>query len=93
MTSKTIARWIRLVLINAGIITTVFRARKNKAVSTSAAKIAEVSVNTITNVAGWSNALTFSKCYGKSLIVERDNSSENLGFNFIKSIHVAIIVL
>ena len=74
-------------------MTIIFRAHKTRAASTSAAKNVEVSVNTITNAEGWSNALTFSKCYGKSTVVERDISSENIEFNLIKFIYVAFIVL
>lgn len=81
VTSETIAWWLRLVLEKAGIDTTVFRAHSTRAASTSTAINAKVSVKTIMNAAGWSNALMFSKFYDKPIIWERGSSSENLGYN------------
>ena len=51
MTMDTIGRWLRMVLDNSGIDTTVFRAHSTRAAATSAAKCANVSVSTIMNAA------------------------------------------
>lgn len=85
VTSETIARWLRMVLDNSGIDTTVFRAHSTRSAATSAAKGAKLSVNTIMNAAGWANASTFRKFYDKPIITDTD---ENFGHALLKSIDI-----
>ena len=80
--SETIARWLRMVMDNAGIDTTIFRAHSTRAAATSAAKCAKLSVNTIMNAAGWTNALTFGKFYEKPIIPD----PEDFGHTVLKSV-------
>ena len=47
VTTDTIGCWLRMVLDNSGIDTTAFRAHSTRAAATSAAKCANLSVNTI----------------------------------------------
>ena len=82
MTTETIARWLRMVLDNSGINTTAFGAHSTRAATTSAAKWAKLSVNTIISPAGWANALTFSKFYDKPIIPDTE---ENFGHALLKS--------
>lgn len=63
VTSCTIARWIKSVLIRSGI--TGYGAHSTRSASTSAALEAGLSVKDIMNVADWSNASTFNKFYKK----------------------------
>ena len=83
VTSETIARWLRIVLDNSGIDTSAFSAHSTRSAATSAAKCAKLSVNTIMNAAGWTNASTFSKFYDKPIITDTD---ENFGHALLKSI-------
>jgi hypothetical protein len=86
VTSETIARWIRKVLDNAGIDTTTFGAHSTRAAATSAAKCAKLSVNTIMNAAGWTNAATFSRFYDKPITPATET---NFGHTVLKSIEQA----
>ena len=53
--------------------------------STSAAKAAKLSVNTIMTAAGWTNALILSKFCGKPVISESTENLENFGHNLLQS--------
>ena len=86
MTTDTIGRWLRMVLDNSGIDTDVFRAHSTRAAATSAAKCANLSVNTIMNAAGWANAKTFCKFYDKPIIPDK---VANFGHALLKSANVA----
>lgn len=63
VTSSTIARWIKSVLVKSGI--SGYGAHSTRSASTSAALEAGLSVKDIMNVADWSNASTFNKFYKK----------------------------
>ena len=63
--SATIARWIKSVLQDAGIDTTVFKAHSTRAAATSAAKEKGFSVGDILQTAGWSRSSTFERFYHK----------------------------
>ena len=86
VTTDTIGRWLRMVLDNSGIDTTVFRAHSTRAAATSAARCANLSVNTIMNAAGWANAKTFCKFYDKPIIPDK---VANFGHALLKSTNVA----
>ena len=87
VSTDTIARWLKTVLEKAGTDTNIFHAHSTRAASTSAAKTAKLSVNTIMDAAGWTNALTFSKFYDKPVISESQRS-ENFGDNLLCSINI-----
>ena len=88
VSTDTIARWLKTVLEKAGIDTNIFHAHSTRAASTSAAKTTKLSVNTIMDAAGWTNALTFSKFYDKPVVSESHKNSENFGHNLLRSINI-----
>lgn len=71
VTSSTIARWIKSMLIRSG--TSGYGAHSTRSASTSAALEVGLSVKDIINVADWSNASTFNKFY-KKITVSSDVS-------------------
>lgn len=66
VSKATIARWVKLVMVQAGISPT-FGAHSTRAVSTSLAKLKGVPLASILKCAGWSNAKTFGRFYDKSV--------------------------
>ena len=80
--TDTIARWLKKVLEDAGINVTKYGAHSTRAAATSAAKVANVSVKTIMDAAGWANAGTFSKFYDKPI---RASVSDNFGVDLLKT--------
>ena len=61
--SSTIARWIKCVLSNAGIDTSIFKAHSVRSASTSNAYENGIPVQEILRMADWSNEQTFRKFY------------------------------
>jgi integrase len=67
--SQTIGRWIKQVLQESGIDTTIFSAHSTRHATTSAASRAGVSVEMIRKAAGWSNqSAVFANFYNRPLI-------------------------
>lgn len=64
----SISRWIKKVLLEAGIDTSMFKAHSTRAASSSAAKRDCVPIEEIMKSAGWSNSNTFHKFYDKIII-------------------------
>ena len=71
--SDTIARWIKVVLTEASINTSVFSAHSTRAASTSAAYNKGTSIDKILAAAGWSTESTFR--YYRKPIVSSDSSN------------------
>ncbi|XP_069121449.1 uncharacterized protein [Argopecten irradians] len=65
VSKATISRWIKVVLVKAGVDMTIFTPHSTRAASASAAFRANVPVQTILNTAGWSKESTFAKFYLK----------------------------
>ena len=63
----TIARWLRTVMTDSGIDTSVFKAHSTRSAATSRAANTNVPIDNILEVGGWSNAGTFGKFYKKPL--------------------------
>ena len=82
VSTDTISRWLKNVLEKAGIDINKYSAHSTRATSTSAAKAANVSVKTIMDAAGWSNAGTFSKFYDKPI---RASGSVIFGVGLLKA--------
>ena len=78
VSTDTISRWLKLVLKQAGIDITMFKAHSARAASTSAAASGNIPLSTIMASAGWSNADTFSKFYNKPVITNEQNFGEAL---------------
>ena len=75
----TIARWVKVILQNAGIDITTFTAHSSRAASTSYASQAGVKLDEILKAAGWSSAQTFSKHYNKPI------EENNLGTSIMEA--------
>ena len=67
----TISRWTRTVLKNAGIDIQMFKPHSTRAASVSAAKLRDVSLNTILKTVGWNQECTFRKFYNKPVVVDK----------------------
>ena len=63
----TVSRWLRTMMREAGVDTSVFSPHSVRAASVSAAKASQVPISTILDTAGWSNAKTFAKYYNKKI--------------------------
>ena len=61
----TIRRWLKTVMKDSGIDVAIFTPHTNRAAATSAAKQAGVTITDIMQCAGWTNAQTFHRYYGK----------------------------
>ena len=83
ITSQTISRWIKDVMDDAGIDTTVYKAHSTRAAATSAADRADLPVSVILAKAGWSNEKTFRKYYNKPL---KDNGDKCLTNALLKKV-------
>lgn len=69
---NTIARWIKTIMQMAGIDTDTFKAHSTRAASTSAAKQAQVPLEHILQVAGWTGCATFAQYYDKPIQGKKD---------------------
>lgn len=68
-TTQSISRWIKQVLSESGVDTSVFSAHSTRHASTSAAAAAGVSIDTIRRTAGWTQqSNTFAKYYNRKII-------------------------
>lgn len=65
VSKDTIARWIRTVMMNAGLDVTMFKPHSTRSAATSKATQACVPVQDILKQAGWSNHRTFDRFYNK----------------------------
>lgn len=63
----TISRWIRTVMKEAGIDTSIFKAHSTRSAASSAAKNRHVPIADILSTAGWANERTFTTYYNKPI--------------------------
>ena len=63
VTTATVARWIRSILKDARVDTSIFKTHSVRGAATSAAANAFVPLQEILNMADWSNASTFQRFY------------------------------
>lgn len=63
---STISRWIKTVMVNAGL-EEQYGPHSTRSASTSKAKSCGVDLNTIIKTAGWTNAKTFATFYDKNI--------------------------
>ena len=66
----TIGRWVKTVLLSAGIDTKKFKPHSTRAAAVSAASNASVPLDEILKTAGWSSESTFGKFYNKPVLRE-----------------------
>ena len=64
----TVARWLKVLMGDAGIDTSIYKAHSTQAASTSKAMMQGLSVEQITQQANWSRAATFFKFYNKRVV-------------------------
>ena len=64
----TITRWVKTVMVQAGLNMTIFTPHSIRAATTSAALKAKVPIGTILKTAGWSKDCTFRKYYKKPIL-------------------------
>ena len=67
VTSASIARWLKTVLEQAGINTSIFKAHSTRGASVSAAKNMGVTTKEILDTANWSTESVFQKYYYKPI--------------------------
>ena len=67
VTVDTISRWLKLVLVQAGIDTTLFRAQTTHCAAVSKATVNGLHIDDILKTADWSSECTFAKFYNKSI--------------------------
>lgn len=80
--ASTIGRWIKQVLHESGIDTSIFSAHSVRHAATSAADRKGVSIELIKKAAGWSgNSLVFSKFYNRPVATNSDNEFANAVFD------------
>lgn len=76
VTSTTLARWLCLLLHNAGVDTSVFKAHSIRGASVSNALAKGASVADIVKTAGWTSDSMFRKFYNKPIsICSKSNTS------------------
>ena len=64
----TVARWLMVLMGDAGIDTSIYKAHSTRAASTSNAMTQGLLVEKITQWANWSRATTFLKFYNKRVV-------------------------
>ena len=67
VTSSTIARWLKTILEQSGIDTTIFKAHSTRAASVSAATQRGITTNDILQAADWSSDSVFHRFYYKPI--------------------------
>ena len=65
VSSSTVARWLKTVLNNAGIDTSIFKAHSVRSAATSSASEAGVTTATILDAADWATETVFQRFYYK----------------------------
>ena len=70
VSTQTISRWLKLVLNEAGIDISLYKAHSTRAASCSKAKADNVLIDEILKNAGWKKSATFKKFYDKIIVAE-----------------------
>lgn len=84
ITSQTVSRWIKDVMDDAGIDTTLYKAHSTRAAATSAADRADLPISVILAKAGWSNEKTFRSYYKMPLM--RNNGDKCIANALLKKV-------
>ncbi|XP_063828979.1 uncharacterized protein LOC135078310 [Ostrinia nubilalis] len=80
--SSTIGRWIKNVLSDSGVDTSIFGAHSTRHASTSAASRKGASIDSIKRAAGWTgNSLIFAKFYNRPIATDSATDFANVVFN------------
>ena len=68
VSKESISRWIRVVMEEAGIDTDTYKSHSTRAAASSAAKRENYPIDSILEMAGWSNNRTFKRFYDKVIL-------------------------
>lgn len=68
VSSKTISRWLKTTLANAGINTTIFQGHSLRTTGSSTAKAQGAPIGVILSAGGWSSEKTFALNYDKPIM-------------------------
>lgn len=74
VTQATVSRWVKSLMLKAGI-KKQFGVHSTRAAATSAAKMKGVPITSIIKTAGWSNARTFERLYHKDMSTTQEGPS------------------
>ena len=66
--SQTLSRWLKATLRLSGVRIDIFSGHSTRAASSSKAKLAGLSVDSILECVGWSNEQTFARYYNKKIV-------------------------
>ena len=75
----TISRWLKQVMTDAGIDTSIFKPHSTRSAATSAAKVADVPLDEIMATAGWRSSSVFAVFYNKPLSTDKSFVNSVLG--------------
>ena len=78
VTKDTIARWIRTVMLEAGLDVGTFKPHSTRSAATSKAQQACVPIQDILKHAGWSNERTFDRFYNKPVVTQDNTFAESV---------------
>lgn len=78
----TISRWVKVVMVAAGINTGIFKPHSTRAASTSAAAAKDTPLDVILSTAGWNSSGTFGKFYNKNI---QPSQTDTFGYNILHS--------
>ena len=74
----TISRWLKCVMKDSGIDTSIFKPHSVRSASTSMAKSLNIPISTILRTAGWNKDCVFRKFYNKPIIMDKSYSQKML---------------
>ena len=66
--SETLRRWIKTILNMSGVRTDIFGSHSTRSVSSSKAKLAGLSVDSVLESVGWFNEQTFARYYNRNIV-------------------------
>ena len=67
VTPNTISRWIRTIMLSAGVVTSVFGAHSTRGAAASRASVSGAHVDSILRLGHWVRASTFFRFYKRSV--------------------------
>ena len=74
VTRDTIARWLKTIMTQAGIDTTIYKPHSTRTASVSKAMSMDVPVQHILKHAGWASEKTFQRFYNKPILCKESSS-------------------
>ena len=86
----TVSRWVRRTLALAGIDMTKYSAHSTRAASVSAASRANVNIDDILQIAGWSSECCFAHIYNKP--IAKVSSMQDQSCHLCKMYHLHITI-